>query len=238
MRQGGGGGGGVDGGDGGGGGGSGVDGGDGGGGGGGALLPAQFSRYLPPKLKAYSDKQLPVIEAAAARAWTKARATRWVRCGSQGKSPARLQRRLKYVIKRYSAEVWYWQFVIWGRQALLTMLVVMPSLIAKLTLRGASSAGSATATSQDEALGTTPDEFGSGAASFAVNTSSLLCCLLEANGTADGTANGTANSTADGTADDLDALLGSSAMSVGASVGQAFSALLVFFFFYQVRAPS
>ena len=60
---------------------------------------------------------------------------RTLKFGSKSKSIVRLQRRLKFLIERFQPEAWYWQFVIWLRQALLTLLVVGPGIISKLVYR-------------------------------------------------------------------------------------------------------
>ena len=82
-----------------------------------------------------------VIEAPAGRLrrlWQRAFSSRWwsisqqfvltyiLRFGSRNKSIERLQRRLRYVTKRYEPGAWYWQFVIWLRQIVLILLVVLP----------------------------------------------------------------------------------------------------------------
>lgn len=65
---------------------------------------------------------------------------KWLRCrcGSRGKSAERLRRRLNYLVRRYGDHAGYWQFVLWSRQALLTVLVIVPSTATNLALRSAS----------------------------------------------------------------------------------------------------
>ena len=58
---------------------------------------------------------------------------RRVHCGSRSKSIQRLKRRLRYVTKRYATRAWYWQFVIWARQVLLTLLVLLPQFLSRWT---------------------------------------------------------------------------------------------------------
>lgn len=56
--------------------------------------------------------------------------------GARNKSKERLQRRMNYLVRRYGGHAWYWQFVLWTRQLLLTAVVIFPELAANLRLRG------------------------------------------------------------------------------------------------------
>ena len=55
--------------------------------------------------------------------------------GAQHKSRERLQRRMNYLVRRYGSHAWYWQFVLWTRQLLLTAVVVFPELAHNIKLR-------------------------------------------------------------------------------------------------------
>ena len=67
---------------------------------------------------------------------------RLTRFGSKHKSRQRLTRRLNFLMRRFDNRAWYWQFVVWTRQVLLTLVVVLPELFWKIALRSAATSGS------------------------------------------------------------------------------------------------
>ena len=69
-----------------------------------------------------------------------------VRFGSKHKSRQRLNRRLNFLMKRFDNHAWFWQFVVWARQVLLTLVVVLPELLWKLALRSGAVSAAADAT--------------------------------------------------------------------------------------------
>jgi hypothetical protein len=88
-----------------------------------------------------------VLESAAAASSARLpiRCMPWfglLRLGPKNKSKERLQRRMTYLVRRYGKHAWYWQFVLWARQLLLTAVILLPDAFSQPVLRNQSLANS------------------------------------------------------------------------------------------------
>jgi hypothetical protein len=48
-----------------------------------------------------------------------------------GLTPKRLRKRLEFIVERYAPKREYWQFVVWGRQFLLTVIALTPEIVTR-----------------------------------------------------------------------------------------------------------